>query len=86
MATIDSVETIKELIEHDGYFEDDPRVFQIVRYTNYNGNVSYGVTWENEPARAQRRYELETKYVIRPEIIWRANSPGFSSGPYQREV
>lgn len=73
MATIDTEETIRELIEHDGYFMDDPRVYQIVEYTNFNGKKCWGVTWENEPVSRLQRYEIPSTYIIAPKVIWRAN-------------
>jgi len=78
MATISSPEFIQELIDKDGYYEDDPRVYQVVKYENAWGKDTYGVTWENEPENRKHRYEIETEYVLRPEIIWRANSEEFS--------
>lgn len=72
MATIDSRNTILSLMNDRGYYEDDPRVAQIVEYTTLEGNTVYGITYCTEPTERQHRYEIETKYVRNPRIIWRA--------------
>lgn len=80
MATIDSEKTIRELIKSDGHYMDDPRVYQIVEYTNFEGEKCWGVVWENEPARAQHRYELESRYVRDPKVIWsQTNAPNMET-------
>ena len=70
MATIDNEKVIKGLIELDGYYMNDPRVYQIVEYTTYEGKQAWGVTWENEPINRIRRYEIPSTYVIAPKVIW----------------
>lgn len=70
MATIDSKHIIDELIENDGYYPGDPRIYMIVEYTNAYGNQTWGVTWPNE--RGRDRYLEETEWVRNPKIIWRA--------------
>jgi hypothetical protein len=72
MSTIDDESLIKKLIENDGYYEGDPRVYQIVKYKNAWGNITWGVTWENEPH--PHRYEFPTEYVNNPVVIWRQNN------------
>ena len=72
MSTINSRNIILNLIDSRGYYEDDPRVAQIVEYTTLEGNKAYGVTWINEPIERQHRYEIETEYVRNPRIVWRA--------------
>jgi hypothetical protein len=73
MATIDSKEIIDELIRNDGYYDDDPRVYQIVEYTNAYGNITWGVTWDRE-GDGKRRYEKHNPpYINNPKVIWRAN-------------
>lgn len=79
MGTVSSSKFVQELINKNGYFPDDPRVYQIVKYENVFGRMIYGITWENESEDRKHRYEIETEYVIRPKIIWRADSPEFSS-------
>ena len=71
MATIDSPSLIQKLINDDGYFLDDPRVYQIVEYTNSRGNKTWGVTWTNESKDRQNRYLVESQYIRNPKIIWR---------------
>ena len=72
MATMDSERIIKEIIENDGYYLDDPRVFQIIEYTTLEGRIAYGVSWENESEEMKHRYEKETEFIRSPELIWRA--------------
>ena len=72
MATIDNKSMIDELITNDGFFEDDPRVYQIVEYINAFGRIAWGVTWSYEPELSLRRYEIESEYVNSPRVIWRA--------------
>lgn len=43
MATIDSKALIDQIIATDGYYEDDPRVYMIVEYTNANNNQTWGI-------------------------------------------
>ncbi len=73
MATIDDKNVIRDLITSDGYFEDDPRVYQVVEYTNYEGKKTWGVTWENEEFNRVARYEIPTQYIKEPKVIWRAS-------------
>ena len=73
MATIDSKEIIDSLIVNNGYFEDDPRVYMIVEYTNFNDKTAWGVTWSNELYYLVERYLEETEYVRHPKIIWQAS-------------
>ena len=80
MATIDSKSIIDALIRNDGYCSDDPRVAQIVEYTNAYGNTTWGVTWVGEVESSRRKYETETEYVRNPRVIWRAESPRTAKG------
>lgn len=79
MSTIDSITTIQAIIKNDGYFEDDPRVYQIVQYTNAWGGITYGITWEHEPEYRRHRYENETGNVMNPQIIWRADDERYQA-------
>lgn len=74
MATITSKDIIDELIKNDGYCADDPRVYQIVEYTNAYGNKTWGVTWSNEAELSKHRYEIPSQFVREPKVIWRAVS------------
>jgi hypothetical protein len=71
MATIDSKSLIDTLIANKGYYEDDPRVYQIVEYTNAYGNKTWGVTWCTEDVERRQRYLVESQFVQNPKIIWR---------------
>lgn len=70
MSTIDNKNIIKEIIEKDGYYDDDPRIYMIVEYTNANGKITWGVTWSSESFTARTRYLDETEYVRNPRVIW----------------
>jgi hypothetical protein len=72
MSTIDNKELIDTIIAQNGYFEDDPRVYQIVEYRNAYGNIAWGVTWINETMDRRERYLKETYYVRRPKLIWKS--------------
>jgi hypothetical protein len=69
MATIDSKNIIDDIIAKDGYYEDDPRVFMIIEYTNAYGNQTWGVTWIND--RDKYKYLNETAFVKNPKVVWR---------------
>ena len=73
MATIDSKEIIDKIIAGNGYYEDDPRVYMIIEYINYNGYTTWGVTWSNEHPNRRERYTIETEYVRNPKVIWKAD-------------
>jgi len=74
MATIDSKNIIDNLIANNGYYEDDPQVYMIVEYTNSYGNITYGVTWNNESRERRTRYLNETQFVINPKVIWHSEN------------
>jgi hypothetical protein len=74
MATIDNKQLIDDLIAADGYYEDDPRVYMIVEYTNANGNQTWGITYTNERRESRTRYLDETHYVRNPKVIWHSES------------
>ncbi len=74
MATIVSKEIIAKIIEGDGYYLGDPRIFKIVKYTDMSGGVAFGLTWEHEDEVMRHRYERATANVRYPEIIWQANN------------
>lgn len=70
MATIDDKKTIDDIIKNNGYYEDDPRVYMIVEYTNAYGKITWGVTWKNQ--QDKQKYLEETQYVRNPKVIWKA--------------
>ena len=70
MATIDSKELIDEIIRNNGYYLDDPRVYMVVEYTNYNGNITWGIAYCTESRERRTRYLDETEYVRNPKVIW----------------
>ena len=74
MSTIGDKPFINELIAGDGYYEGDPRVAQIVEYENAWGNITWGVTWCNESAKSQKRYEIPTEYIHDPKVIWKCQT------------
>ena len=74
MSTIDSKELIDSLIADNGYYYDDPRVYMIVEYTNYEGNIAWGVTWITENSKARTRYLEESQYIRNPRVIWHSEN------------
>tara|TARA_R110000868_G_scaffold5782_1_gene33954 strand:- start:26145 stop:26354 length:210 start_codon:yes stop_codon:yes gene_type:complete len=68
MATVDKDLAMK-IIQADGHYADDPRVQQVVKYTNAWGAESYAILYERDVA--INRY-APSDYVINPEIIWTA--------------
>ncbi len=74
MATIDDKRLIDLVIQNDGYFDDDPRVYMIVEYTNYYGNTTWGVTWIKERPEARTRYLIESEFVRNPKVIWHSEN------------
>ncbi len=74
MATIDDKNLIDLIITNNGYYEDDPRAYMIVEYTNSYGNITYGVTWVNESRERRTRYLNETQYVQNPKVIWHSEN------------
>jgi len=80
MATVDTKTIIDELIKNDGYYPNpindesppDPRVALIVEYTNFEGRITWGITYVVESLERQRRYLIETPYVRKPRILWEA--------------
>lgn len=73
MATIDNKQIIDDLIRDNGFYLDDPRVYQIVEYTNTYGKITWSVTWSNESSERRNRYMEASSYVRNPKIIWNMN-------------
>lgn len=68
MATVPK-DTADKIIANDGYFAGDPRVRQVIRYTNFEGGTSYAILYA-EDVRADRY--APSPYVNNPVVIWRA--------------
>jgi len=68
MATV-SKEIAEQIIAQNGYYSDDPRVNQVVKYDNAFGGESWAILYEQDVA--MDRYH-ETEFVRNPQIIWRA--------------
>lgn len=70
MATINSKEIVDEIIAGNGYYEDDPRVVKIVKYTNnFGGKLCYGLIYQSEDL---DRYHA-SEYILSPETLWEAS-------------
>ena len=72
MATINDRNTVKKLIQFDGFdpdYPDDPRVVKVVQYKNqFDGRTAYGLVYEGED---YNRYE--NSHAVRyPVVIWEA--------------
>ena len=58
-----------EIVEGDGYYMDDPRVFRIIQYTNVFGpEPSFGLEHADEIGKY-----TESVYVQNPRIYWEAS-------------
>lgn len=68
MATV-SKELAEQIIAQDGYYEDDPRVQQVVKYLNAFGGESWAILYARDVA--GNRY-APSEYVRSPQIVWKA--------------
>ena len=76
MATINSREIVDDIIKRDGHYEDDPRILKIVQYNNqFNGDLAYGLVYENDPPGTYDRYE-ESDACHNPEVIFEVKRGG----------
>lgn len=55
------------LVMNNGYYHDDPRVMQIIEYTDMAGNLAYGVEYGHEIGRY-----AESEFVRNPRVYWKA--------------
>jgi hypothetical protein len=69
MATV-SEALARKIIANNGYYQNDPRVVQVVKYQNAWGGESWAILYP--PDVAVDRY-AESEYVRNPEIVWRAS-------------
>lgn len=67
MATI-SKDLAKKIIEHDGYYDDDPRVYSVIEYDGMGG-VAHVITYS---ANDEARY-YPTQFVRNPRVLWNRN-------------
>lgn len=68
MATINE-RLAREIIEADGYYADDPRVMQVVKYENAFGGESWAILYAADVA--VDRYQ-ESEFVRNPVVVWAA--------------
>lgn len=68
MATVDQATALK-IIANYGYYEDDPRVMQVVKYQNAFGGESWAILYQQDVA--IDRYAA-SDYVRNPQILWEA--------------
>jgi len=68
MASI-SESLAREIIALDGYYEDDPRVLQVVSYDNAFGGKGWAILYEADVA--ADRY-APSFFVRNPKIEWEA--------------
>lgn len=69
MTTV-SHEIAYEVIAGHGYYEDDPRVLYVLRYTNqFNGGDAYKLIYSEE--HLERCYAPDSA-MIAPVVIWKA--------------
>ena len=68
MASVDK-SLADKIIALNGYYGDDERVMQVIKYKNNWGGDSYALLYKRDVE--VNRYQA-SDYVINPEIIWRA--------------
>ena len=68
MATV-SKAIADQIIASNGYYSDDPRVQQVVRYTNFEGVYAYAILYSQDVR--HDRY-APSEFVRNPIVIWRA--------------
>jgi len=61
-------EIAEKIIANDGYFGDDPRVWQVVRYTNAWGNDAYAILYEQDVM--LNRYR-KSEFIRNPVVLWK---------------
>lgn len=66
MATIDSLDIIKELLRNDGVYHGDPQLHSICSYVNQFGNQTYSVC--NHAAALESVFE--SPYTKDVKILW----------------
>jgi hypothetical protein len=68
MATVNSRAIVDEIIEGNGYYEDDElQVVKIVQYNNiFDGGITYGLIWEGEDPWRYHKGEA----CLNPRTIW----------------
>lgn len=69
MSTVNK-ELAKEIIAADGYYKDDPRVLQVIKYQNHWGGKAYALLYLADVK--YNRYE-ESDYIVNPVVIWQAS-------------
>jgi len=69
MATV-SKKLADKIIAANGYYSDDPRVQQIIRYTTQWGQEAYAILYRHDVA--TDRYH-PSQFVIDPVVIWEAS-------------
>jgi hypothetical protein len=67
MATVGK-ELADKLVALNGRWPGDPPVVRIVEYTNFAGDLCYGVEYERDIG----RYSEESRYVHKPRVYWEA--------------
>ena len=68
MATVDKA-LAEQIIAQDGYYADDPRVMQVVKYENAFGGYSWAILYALDVA--INRYAA-SDYVRNPQVMWSA--------------
>ena len=66
MATVYK-ELAEEIIANDGYYADDPRVVQVIKYQNSFGGESWAILYTEDVL--TNRY-AESEFIRNPETVW----------------
>ena len=62
-------ELAEEIIRNDGYYGDDPRVMQVVKYENSFGGESWAILYKDDVA---CNCYAESEFIINPVTVWEA--------------
>ena len=60
-------ELAEEIIANKGYYENDPRVMQVIKYQNSFGGESWAILYKEDVL--MDRY-AESEFIQKPEIVW----------------
>jgi hypothetical protein len=74
MATIDSQKIIDDIITGK-YADDNPT--RIVSYRNFDGKLTYGVTFGAED---RNKYLVRSHYIREPMMFWDIDKDGYRHG------
>jgi len=66
MATFDSKDIVRTIMENDGYYPGDPQAYHVVEYTNMAGNKCWHVAMSAYEAQGV----YDSPFCKDPVILW----------------